>query len=417
MRKWEKYQPLIIEYVDSHKGCYVKEIMDALGVSYYIVDLVVKRNNLLVNYGLSPDVKKSRDNKIRDTLVRRHENGEIQFDYNEEWRQKVIQGQNEKFWSKPERVAAFFEHANEIKRERYGEHLELIQEKTRQTKLERYGDPTYNNKVQAQQTCLERYGHTGFYNYEKAKQTCEALYGGVGFASSELKQKYEDTMMSRYSVTHNFASVDGKLNGRDTQKQLYGAHLEEMRRRGEETRLREHGDRHWSNREQACQTMMERYGAPYYCMTDECRQLTTSPETQLKREETKRQNSTFNRSKMEDDYYEYLLSMYDASDVVRQYKESRYPYMCDFYIKSLDLFIECNFLWVHGPHKFDPNNDSDLELLNKWAALSKSHPMYNTAIYVWTNLDIRKFDTAVSNNLNFQTVYYEEWEAMKHVVV
>ena len=29
-------------------------------------------------------------------------------------------------------------------------------------------------------------------------------------------------------------------------------------------------------------------------------------------------------------------------------KYDRYPFACDFYISSLDLFIECNYHWTHG---------------------------------------------------------------------
>ena len=62
-----------------------------------------------------------------------------------------------------------------------------------------------------------------------------------------------------------------------------------------------------------------------------------------KRHETLRKNNSFTKSKAEEDYYDYLLSLYDKDDIVRQYKSKEYPFACDFYIKSEDKYIECNF--------------------------------------------------------------------------
>jgi len=67
---------------------------------------------------------------------------------------------------------------------------------------------------------------------------------------------------------------------------------------------------------------------------------------------------------MEEDYYNYLLSMYDKSDILRQYKSERYPWHCDFYIISEDKFIECNYFWTHGSHPFDKNSQEDQERLS-----------------------------------------------------
>lgn len=46
--------------------------------------------------------------------------------------------------------------------------------------------------------------------------------------------------------------------------------------------------------------------------------------------------------------YERLAVTFGPDDVVRQYRDPRYPFFCDFYVRSLDLFVECNFHWTHG---------------------------------------------------------------------
>ena len=51
-------------------------------------------------------------------------------------------------------------------------------------------------------------------------------------------------------------------------------------------------------------------------------------------------------------------------DTIRQYKDSRYPYNCDFYIPCLDLFIEFQGYWTHGEHPFNPNDINDINRLN-----------------------------------------------------
>lgn len=398
MRKWEKVQPAVLEYINTHPNCYVKDIEVKLNLSFYIIDTIIKKNNVTcnVNYGLSPERQKIRDQKIKETLIRRHENGEIQFDYtNEEWRFKVRKGIKEKFLDDSEKCKAVAEKCRRTKIERYGEHYEGITAKIAQSNLEKYGVAFYNNSEKAKQTRLERYGHTGFHNPEKAKQTCLERYGGVGNASSELKAKQHATMMQRYGVTHNFASKDNSINGRSTQKQLYGEHLEEMLRRSKETRMKKYGDPYWSNREKAMQTSLTKYGVPHYMMTREFR-LSHS-------------------SNVEDQYYNYLMSMYDKNDIIREYKEDRYPFFCDFYIKSKDLFIEFNFIWTHGPHPFDKNNPYDVKLRDKWK--SKNSPMYDEAIRIWTDVDIMKYNTACNNNLNYQRIYPDEWEVIKNAII
>ena len=122
--------------------------------------------------------------------------------------------------------------------------------------------------------------------------------------------------------------------------------------------------------------------------------------------DTKRKRGTFNYSKPEEDYYEYLLTLYSKDDIVRQYKDSsRYPFNCDFYIKSKDLFIECNYTWLHEDHPFDKNNTDDLIKLNYKLEKSKKSKYHAYAVKVWTEIDPLKLTTFRKNKLNFMIVY------------
>ena len=125
---------------------------------------------------------------------------------------------------------------------------------------------------------------------------------------------------------------------------------------------------------------------------------------------TKKLNKSFNTSTPEDIYYKKLSDRYGIDNVLRQYKDDRYPFACDFYIKTLDLFIELNFSWTHGGHKFNEANAADIAKLSAWKEKATTSKYYEKAIDTWVRLDIKKFETAKKNNLNYK-VYYTEQEA------
>lgn len=118
-----------------------------------------------------------------------------------------------------------------------------------------------------------------------------------------------------------------------------------------------------------------------------------------------RMNNTFNTSKAEDDYFLKLKEMYGSDNVIRWYSDERYPFACDFYIPSEDLFIEYNKTWTHGGHPFDEMNLDDIYKLETWEEKAKTSKYYQNAIYTWTNLDVRKQKIAKENKLNYKVIY------------
>lgn len=139
---------------------------------------------------------------------------------------------------------------------------------------------------------------------------------------------------------------------------------------------------------------------------------------------TKKQNGSFNGigqinyngintkcSKFEQLIYEKLLLKY--SHVEFQYKSDLYPFLCDFYIPELDLYIECQGTWVHGKKPFEPNNKSDLKILKKWNIQAKTSVYYKQAIYTWTIRDPLKRTIAKERKLNwiefFNIKEFENW--------
>lgn len=124
---------------------------------------------------------------------------------------------------------------------------------------------------------------------------------------------------------------------------------------------------------------------------------------------TMKQNKSFNSSKPEETYYNYLLTKYKKNDIIRQYAtDKRYPFACDFYIKSLDLFIELNISWTHGGHQYCADNQADKLKLATWHEKALTSNFYKNAIETWTIRDPKKQEIAKANKINYIVYYTEE---------
>ena len=110
-------------------------------------------------------------------------------------------------------------------------------------------------------------------------------------------------------------------------------------------------------------------------------------------------NGTNTSSKQENIVFELLSIFYH--DVKRNYSSDKYPFNCDFYIPSKDLYIEYNGSHYHHGHPFNTLGENDKKELERLQNLSNSKNQYNKIIYTWTDLDVRKRNTAKENNLNF----------------
>lgn len=127
----------------------------------------------------------------------------------------------------------------------------------------------------------------------------------------------------------------------------------------------------------------------------------------IKARDTMRRRGTFRKSKSEDECYELLCRYFGQDDVERCYKSKDYPFNCDFYVKSFDLYIEYNGTWTHGFHDFNPDDPNDVKRLAmlKQKVDDSGSKYYKSAIYVWTDLDPRKRRAAEDKNLNFMTFW------------
>ena len=267
-------------------------------------------------------------------------------------------------------------------------------DKSAATKLERYGDPGYHNIEKMKQTNLERYGvENTLLNKDvqnKIKQTVKRKYGVEHILSSlQIRKKIQKTCLEKYGV------AIPNLFGSDEYK---------------ENIFKKYGVKNVSQipavQEKIKQNCLEKYGVTSYVQTEKARQhlseIGKTKEIQNKKYKTMKKHNSFHTSQVEKLFKEYLEQNY-PNDFEYQYRSELYPFNCDFYIKSLDLYIEINGSWTHGGHPFDENNQDDIIRLNKMK--SKNTQYYQNTINTWTIRDVNKRNIAKENNLNYLEIF------------
>ena len=280
-----------------------------------------------------------------------------------------------------------------------------INNKIRETCLLKYGDEHYSNRIKARETCLQRYGVTSPLKSEIFKQKYGVEYTG------QIPEKIEKThkaCLEKYGVDSVFKVQKFRNQSLDTCIKKYASNEDDINSIVNIGQLKYVKDK-------IKNTCLEKYGVENPMQTQYYKNLISSilssNEIQEKIYNTKLLNNSFNISYQEDVCLDLLKGKY--SDCIRQYKSELYPFNCDFYIPSLDLYIEYNGSHYHHYHPFNENNEYDLNELNNLkekANNSNAHKngkksQYDNIIYTWTILDLKKRNIAQQNNLN----YIEFW--------
>lgn len=288
-----------------------------------------------------------------------------------------------------------------------------INNKIRETCLLKYGDEHYSNRIKARETCLQRYGVTSPLKSEifkqKSKETCLQKYG-VEY-TGQIPEKIEKThkvCLEKYGVDSVFKVQKFRNQSLDTCIKKYASNEDDINSIVNIGQLKYIKDK-------IKNTCLKKYGVENPMQTQYYKNLISSilssNEIQEKIYNTKLKNHSFNISYQEDVCFDLLKEKY--SDCIRQYKSELYPFNCDFYIPSLDLYIEYNGSHYHHYHPFDINDDNDINELNRLKEKvenSNAHKngkksQYDNIIYTWTILDFKKRNIAQQNNLN----YIEFW--------
>lgn len=399
-RKWEIAGPVIKEYLDKNGDQYVNELSEVLNISPYVIRTAADKFGFSerIYLGMSPKQKEARDKKLSEAVKNQVKSGDFHksHKYDEAWKKNVKQG-IEKFKENPERVLESQKARDNTCKQKYGQdYRHAFQEAAKKTKQLRYGYSGYNNSIKAKQTKLEKYGDPNYNNREKAIETCNHRYGGYGNASPILINKYKRTCLERYGVETNLLSKNDDLNGHNSILARFGsdeARYKYTLQKGKETRKKKYGDPYWSNKGKAQETIRQKYSVNSYLETREARLAKDN--------------------KYQRNFYNMLVEIFDTSYILKEYKSEKYPWFCDFYIKSKNLYVEYNFHWTHGPHPFDSTSKQDIELFNIYAArLKAGKSSYAQVIHTWCIDDRNKLKSALKNKLNYVTVYGNSFERM-----
>lgn len=244
---------------------------------------------------------------------------------------------------------------------------------------------------------LDRFGLAGV-NIIKLN----VLFKGLGLSNEfkEVDKKHrkgimKQGMLEKYGVDNPFKLDKFQVAAAETRKEKYGTpnytqsddykqSADAIQAKIAETNLRFYGVTHPNK-------------LPFMRQHLSMLAKQNSPMVSNKIYEAKRKNGTFNTSSVE----EHIKAF---SGFESQYnKDARYPYLCDFYDRDRDLFIEVNASWTHGHHWY--NDEEDADICKKWKAKTRDSKYYANALEVFTKRDVEKRNIACSNDLNYVTLW------------
>ena len=209
------------------------------------------------------------------------------------------------------------------------------------------------------------------YRVDKLKETQTKEYGGVGLAGKDAYAKAVNTNISKYGVSNPMQCEEIK--------------------------------------DRLCEMNTVKYGgmSPFSSKSVRKKALDKKIDNLHKQIQQYKKDGiisdiTFGSVK-EEEVFCMLVQRFGKDDVFYQYGlhpyDKRYPYQCDFYIKSLDLFIELNCHYSHHTHWYDPSDHGDA--LRRTHLLASESKKSKNAAKVWCETDVEKRNTAKSNSLNY----------------
>lgn len=265
---------------------------------------------------------------------------------------------------------------------------------------------TLNKKVK------EKYNVNNVWQSEEIKEKCKQIliqkYGVENISQlPEIKIKKQQTCLKHYGVKAGFHSVKSKI----TKLQRYNSETYNNIQKQKQTCLEKYGAdsifKVQMFKDKIKQTFNQKYGVNYATQLPKTIINSHSLDAISKCFTTQKRNKTINTSKEEIKSFELIKNIFP--DVIYQYMDKiRYPFACDFYIPSLDLFIECQYAMFHNKRPYLGNEDDlkEIEIIKEKAEkrkqiTGKNKSRYDALIEIWTKHDVLKRNTAKQNHLNY----------------
>ena len=298
--------------------------------------------------------------------------------------------------SRADHVNKIQQHVRESLYKKYGAydvmHIPHILQKIKNTNLKKFGVEFPLQQLKKENSEI----------YQKISQTCINKFGvDSPLKNKEVREKIKQTNIQKYGVDNLFKNDIIKEKIKQTNIQKYGVDYlfksNIIKEKIKQTNIQKYGvDNPLKNkeiREKIKQTNIQKYGVDNTLKNKEI----------WKKSQDNRQISS--KSKLENNFLNYLKLKYESDDIITQYKSKEYPYYCDFYIKSINLYIEIQGHWTHNDHPFDINNLNDQLIMDIWRTKSLSDKYYKNALNTWTIKDVEKRNTAIQNNLNYLEIF------------
>ena len=298
--------------------------------------------------------------------------------------------------SRADHVNEIQQHVRESLYKKYGAydvmHIPHILQKIKNTNLKKFGVEFPLQQLKKENSEI----------YQKISQTCINKFGvDSPLKNKEVREKIKQTNIQKYGVDNLFKNDIIKEKIKQTNIQKYGVDYlfksNIIKEKIKQTNIQKYGvDNPLKNkeiREKIKQTNIQKYGVDNPLKNKEI----------WKKSQDNRQISS--KSKLENNFLNYLKLKYESDDIITQYKSKEYPYYCDFYIKSINLYIEIQGHWTHNDHPFDINNLNDQLIMDIWRTKSLSDKYYKNALNTWTIKDVEKRNTAIQNNLNYLEIF------------
>ena len=278
-------------------------------------------------------------------------------------------------------------------------------------------------KEKREKTNIKKYGVKYSWNNDKQQQTCLEKYGSKNvFASKQIKEKIKQTCLTKFNVEYFSQSQDFKNKVKTTFNLKSKNEKEKIQNKIKQTCIERYGcENPMQNveiRNKTKETCLCRFGVDSILKLKNIIELAHTEEANEKRFKTQKNNGSLNASKEELYIFEKLKTKFD---IEYHYKDKeRYPFICDFYIPSLDLFIEYQGSMFHNkrPYLGTANDLQEIEEIKQKSEkrkqiTGKNKSRYDSLIETWTIRDVKKREIAKQNNLNYLEFFnlkeFNEW--------
>ena len=221
---------------------------------------------------------------------------------------------------------------------------------------------------------------------ETLAQACINKYGVDNpFKAADVRNKIENTMVERYGVKAAAQNPDCFAKVLKSKQEKYS------NMSGSYEKMKNHFTPELNDK--LDNIFILKYGVRRPLQNKEILEKTFESQIKSKKGGT---------SKEEIKLYDLLCSKFGKDNVKLHYKSEKYPFYCDFYVTSKNIYIEYNGYWMHFGHPFDIKNENDVKIMNQLYEKSKhSRDSYITAGIIWMIKDVMKRKIAKINKLNF----------------